>query len=104
MAESLSAINGREILMIHDSSQVERVRTLVSAARTFAEAQDRESALKPLTRALEKCERLYGWSERLEAALRVLRHLPLDRLSALEMLSVVQMLEDALADESDETR
>lgn len=94
--ESMSAINRREILVIHDASAVRQVQELLGAARAAAEVRDGESALEPLRGAVARCQSLQGRDEHLDAACRVLRHVRLDALTPLEIISVVRLLERAL--------
>ncbi len=94
--ESLSAINGREALILHDAAAVREVKGFLLAARAAAQVQDRDAAVQPLRRALECCRSLQGRDEGLDAACRVLQHLPLAELGPLEIDAAVRLLDDVL--------
>ena len=94
--ESLITINRREMLMLHDTAEIERIQELLASARTAAELQDREPARQALRKAFECCERLDGRDDHLDAVCRVLRHVELEPLTSLEIGAVVRTLEEAL--------
>ncbi len=94
--ESMSAINGREILIVHDASATRQIREFLAAARAGTEAQEPAIALPPLRNAVIRCQRLQGRDERLDAVLRVLERVPLEQLTPLETISVVGLLEEAV--------
>ncbi|MDJ0850603.1 MAG: hypothetical protein QNK04_19695 [Myxococcota bacterium] len=94
--ESLSAINGREALILHDAAAIREVRGFLMAARAAAEVHDRDAAVEPLRRALARCRSLLGREEGLDAACRVLQHVPLAELRPLEIAAAVRLLDDVL--------
>ncbi len=94
--ESMAAINGREILIIHDTSAARQTKEFLASARDAAQRHEREAAAASLRNALARCKRLEGRDERLDSALRVLEHVSLDRLAPLEIVSLVRLLEEAV--------